>query len=244
MKKKIVAVLPAYNAGRTLKKTYDDIPKDIVDEIILVDDKSADRTVEIAKNLGINVFVHDKNKGYGANQKTCYEKALEAGADITIMIHPDYQYDPKVVPDLVLPIQKGEADACFGSRMIKKRRAIIGGMPRWKFYANIFLTAFENVVLGMNLTEYHSGFRAYSRKYLESVNFGLNSDDFIFDTEIIIQGKLHNMRIKEVPINTRYFEGASTIGFGKSVQYGLKIALTMVKYMLYIRGVFRSEQFG
>ena len=243
MNEKVIAVLPAYNAARTLKRTYDDIPKNTVDEIILVDDASTDRTVEIARDLGIKVFVHHRNKGYGANQKTCYEKALLLGADIVVMVHPDYQYDPKVVPDLVDPIMKNEADACFGSRMMKKNRAIIGGMPKWKFYSNIFLTHFENLVLGMNLTEYHSGFRAYSRKYLETIKFESNSDDFIFDTEIIIQGKLARMRIKEVPINTRYFDSASTIGFGRCLTYGLGIITALARYILHKTSLVQFKQF-
>ncbi|MFA5060286.1 MAG: methyltransferase domain-containing protein [Candidatus Omnitrophota bacterium] len=240
-KLKCVAVLPAYNAAKTLQITYNDIPKNVIDEIILVDDASRDDTVAIAKELGIKVFVHEKNKGYGANQKTCYTKALELGADIVVMVHPDYQYDPTVIPQLIEPIQKGEADAVFGSRMMHKG-ALEGGMPLWKHNANILLTALENVTLGTYLTEYHSGFRAYSAKYLRSVNFAGNSDGFIFDTEIIVQGMLKFMRIAEIPIKTRYFDEASSIKFWPSVNYGLGILKTLFKYLLHQHGI-RFKQF-
>jgi 2-polyprenyl-3-methyl-5-hydroxy-6-metoxy-1,4-benzoquinol methylase len=239
---KTIVVLPAYNAGKTLELTVKDIPKDLVDDIILVDDASKDDTVKIAKKLGLKVFVHYKNKGYGANQKLCYTKALELGADVAVMVHPDYQYDPRVIPQLIEPIQKGQADAVFGSRMMKGG-ALEGGMPLWKHNANILLTALENVVLGTYLTEYHSGFRAYSAKYLKSVNFMLNSDGFIFDTEIIIQGLFKYMRIEEIPIRTRYFDEASTIKFWPSVIYGLGILKALFKCILYIKGIVQFRQF-
>lgn len=241
-KMKVVVVMPAYNASKTLKKTYEDIPKDCVDEIILVDDASSDNTPEIAQGLGIKVFVHEKNKGYGANQKTCYKKALEYGADIIIMVHPDYQYDPKVIPQLVEPIKNGTADVVFGSRMIKGG-ALLGGMPGWKHNANILLTAFENVILGTYLTEYHSGFRAYSAKVLNAVNFEQNSDGFIFDTEIVVQILLNYFRIEEIPIRTRYFDEASSIKFLPSLIYGLGIFKTMFKYLLHIKTVVKFKQF-
>ncbi len=241
-KGKVIAVLPAYNAAETLALTIKDIPKDWVDEIILVDDVSCDKTVQIAQKMGLRVFEHKKNTGYGGNQKTCYTKALESGADIIVMVHPDYQYDPKVIPELIAPLQKGVADAVFGSRMMK-RGALEGGMPLWKHNANILLTAFENVVLGTYLTEYHSGFRAYSAKYLRNVKFTRNSDGFIFDTEIIVQGLLKNMRIEEVPIRTRYFDEASTIKFWPSVKYGLGILWTLLKYVLHQQGIIRFKQF-
>ncbi len=238
----VVVVLPAYNAAKTIRETVEDIPRDMVDEIILVDDASQDSTVRIAKGLGLTVFVHKKNKGYGANQKTCYTKALELGADIVVMVHPDYQYDPKVIPQLIEPIQKGQADAVFGSRMMKGG-ALEGGMPMWKHNANIFLTALENVVLGAYLTEYHSGFRAYSAKYLKGINFMLNSDGFIFDTEIIVQGLIKYMRIEEVPIRTRYFDEASTIKLWPSILYGLGILKVLIKYILHTKEIFRFRQF-
>jgi len=238
----VFVVLPAYNAAKTLEKTLNDIPKEIVKEIILVDDASSDNTVELARSLGLKVFVHEKNKGYGANQKTCYRKALELGADILIMVHPDYQYDPKIIPELIEPIKKGNSEAVFGSR-IMKGGALDGGMPRWKYNANILLTALENVLLGIYLTEYHSGFRAYSAKYLKSVNFMANSDGFVFDTEIIIQGRLHNMKIEEVPIRTRYFPEASMIKFWPSVIYGLGILKALFKYWLHSHNIVKFKQF-
>lgn len=241
-KARVVIVLPAYNAAKTLAKTIADIPKDQVDDIILVDDASRDNTVSLAKQMGLNVFVHPRNKGYGANQKTCYTQALAQGADIVVMVHPDYQYDPKAIPALIEPILTGRADAVFGSRMMK-RGALEGGMPLWKHNANIFLTALENVVLGTYLTEYHSGFRAYSSRYLESVRFMENSDGFIFDTEIIVQGLVKYMRIEEVPIRTRYFDEASTIKLGPSILYGLGILKTLATFILHQRGWVRFRCF-
>lgn len=231
--KKVIVVLPAYNAAKTLKNTLDDLPLEWIDDIILVDDASTDGTVELAKNLGLKTFVHEKNSGYGANQKTCYKKALAYGADIVIMVHPDHQYDPKLIPELIQKFSDGEADAVFGSRMMIPKNALIGGMPYWKFIANIFLTTIENMALGLNLTEYHSGFRAYSRKTLKLVPFIKNSDDFVFDTEIIVQMKKANLKIKEIPIPTKYFPEASMIGFLKSSAYGLSILLIMVKYLFW-----------
>ncbi len=241
VKKKIIVVLPAYNAAKTLAKTISDIPKDYVDDIILVDDASKDNTVEVARSLGLTVITHDVNKGYGGNQKTCYKKALAMGADIVIMVHPDYQYDPKAIPDLIEPIAKGRAEAVFGSRMMKGG-ALEGGMPGWKYNANILLTALENVVLGIYLTEYHTGFRAYSRKYLSCIEFELNSDGFVFDTEIIVQGVLKFMKFEEVPIRTRYFDEASSIKFWPSVIYGLSILKTLFKFALHKKGI-RFKQF-
>lgn len=241
-KTKTVIVLPAYNAAKTLTRTVSDIPDGTADEIILVDDRSTDNTVEIAKELGLKVFTHDRNSGYGANQKTCYEQALKLGADIVVMLHPDYQYDPKVIPELIEPIQKGKADAVFGSRMMKGG-ALEGGMPKWKHDANILLTALENVVFGTYLTEYHSGFRAYSGRLLEAVNFKLNSDGFIFDTEIIVQALLKKFRIEEIPIKTRYFDEASTISFPRSCLYGVGILKTLLKYILHVKSIKRFKQF-
>lgn len=239
---KTVIVLPAYNAASTLARTVSDIPDEIADDIILVDDASRDNTIDIAKGLGLNVFAHSSNLGYGANQKTCYENALKTGADIVVMLHPDYQYNPKVIPQLIEPIKKGKADAVFASRMMKGG-ALEGGMPKWKHNANILLTALENVVLGTYLSEYHSGFRAYSRKLLEAVNFKANSNGFIFDTEIIIQLLLKGFKIEEIPIKTRYFDEASTIGFAKSCLYGLGILKTLLKYTLHVNGIFSLKQF-
>lgn len=243
MNKRVVIILPAYKAAKTLKKTLDDIPPGIADEIILVDDASPDKTVEVAKQLGIKyIFVHPRNLGYGGNQKTCYTEALKLGADIIVMVHPDYQYDPKVIPHLIEPIQKEKADAVFGSRMMKGG-ALEGGMPRWKYNANILLTALENVVIGVYLSEYHSGFRAYSAKYLRAINFLANSNGFIFDTEIIVQGRLKNMKIEEIPIRTRYFPEASTIRFWPSVIYGLGILKTLLKHWLHVHNLIKFKQF-
>lgn len=232
--KKVVAVLPAYNAAKTLEQTVNDIPREWVDEIILVDDASKDETVAIARKIGLKTFVHPKNRGYGGNQKTCYREALAIGADIAVMVHPDFQYDPKMIPNLLQPLLKGEADAVFGSRMISLKNALAGGMPYWKFMANIFLTAIENLILGFNLSEYHSGFRAYSREVLSRLPLEENSDDFVFDTEIIVQmRKAGFFRIKEIPITTRYFPEASMIGFFRSSFYGLGILRAMSKYLLW-----------
>ncbi len=239
---KITAVLPAYNAAKTLKKTVADIPHDLVNNIILVDDASRDNTVGIARELGLEVFTHKKNRGYGGNQKTCYKKAVEEGADIVVMVHPDYQYDPKAIPEIVKPIIDGRADAVFGSRMMKGG-ALQGGMPLWKHNANILLTAVENVVFRTYLTEYHSGFRAYSAKVLKSIRFDLNSDGFIFDTEIIAQILLHNFKIEEVPIRTRYFDEASSIKLWPGILYGLGILKTLLKYTLHAHTFIKFNQF-
>lgn len=242
-KKIIIAVLPAYNAAKTLKLTLDDIPVNTVDDIILVDDASQDETVSTAETLGLKVFVHPKNRGYGANQKTCYHEALALGADIVIMIHPDHQYNPKLVPQMLAPLINNECDAVFGSRMLQKQEALNGGMPKWKFLANIFLTKIENLILGIKLSEYHSGFRAYSREVLSSLPLEKNSDDFVFDTEIIVQLVANNFKIKEIPINTRYFENASSISLKRSIKYGLDILKTLTKYKLEKMGLRNYDQF-
>jgi len=241
--RKVVAVLPAYNAEKTLRATWEDIPKDWVDEILLVDDSSRDRTVDVARELGIRTIVHPKNRGYGGNQKTCYRTAIDdMKADIIVMVHPDHQYDPKIIPQLVEPLLRAECDAVFGSRMLGGR-PIEGGMPKWKYWANLFLTMVENATFYVFLSEYHSGFRAYSRRYLQSVNFEANSDDFVFDTEIIAQGVAKQMLIREVPIQTRYFDEASQIGFWRSVRYGLAILKTMVLYKLHKKHIWSHRIF-
>ena len=241
--KKVIVVMPAYNAEKTLERTLDDIPREWVDDIILVDDASRDGTVELARKLGLRVFVHKKNRGYGGNQKTCYTEALKLGADIIVMIHPDHQYDPRTIPQLVTPLLKGECDAMFGSRMLGGR-PLEGGMPKWKYLANIYLTALENATFYMYLTEYHSGLRAYSRRYLETVNFMANSDDFVFDSEIIAQGVVHGLRILEIPIETRYFQEASQVGFWRSSLYGLSILKMLVKFKLHKKGLVRYKMFS
>lgn len=227
--------MPAYNAAKTLKMTVDAIPKGIADEIILIDDASRDNTVEVAQKLGLKVFAHPKNLGYGGNQKTCYKEALKMGADIAVMVHPDFQYDPAFIPQLILPIANGECDAVFGSRMKNPQNALRGGMPYWKFIANIFLTKLENFILGNDLTEYHSGFRAYNRKAM-NLPLQFNSDDFVFDTEIIVQMKIAGLKIKEIPITTKYFPEASMIGLWESIKYGSEILLVIAEYLLFRLG--------
>ena len=228
----IFIVLPAYNAARTLMRTLAEIPQSYRRNIILVDDASQDETVDLAMDAGLTVFQHETNRGYGANQKTCYKEALAAGASIVVMLHPDHQYDASILSKMVGPIQAEEADAVFGSRMLGGN-PMEGGMPWWKYVANILLTAVANIVYGRYLTEIHSGFRAYSRKYLETVRFEDNSDDFVFDTEIISQGMIAGLRFEEVPISTRYFEEASSINFCKSVLYGIKVLFALFRYFLY-----------
>ncbi len=230
--KKIIVVLPAYNAAKTLEKTLAAIPQGLVDDIILVDDASKDDTVEVSKRLGIRTIVHPQNRGYGGNQKTCYEEARRLGADIVVMVHPDFQYDPAFIPQMVGPIARGEADAIMGSRMVFPKHALQGGMPYWKFIANIGLTAIENIVLRGHLSEYHSGFRAYNRKVME-MPLSENSDDFVFDTEIIVQMTIAGARIGEIPITTRYFPEASMIGFLKSTKYGFEILGVLARYLLF-----------
>jgi glycosyltransferase involved in cell wall biosynthesis len=229
----VVVVLPAYNAARTLVRTIRDIPKEVVDDVILVDDASQDDTVEIARLLNLNVIQHDKNVGYGGNQKTCYRAALESGADIVVMVHPDYQYDPTLIPQMIAPIQVGEADCVLGSRMLQKGGASAGGMPIYKQIGNRLLTKIENLILGQTLSEYHTGYRAYSRRLLMAVPFTENSNNFVFDTEIIIQLLVAGFRIKEIPIPTRYFAHASSIDFIRSVQYGVAILRRLALYRIW-----------
>jgi glycosyltransferase involved in cell wall biosynthesis len=242
LEKKIVIVLPAYNAAKTLDRTLAEIPPEFRRHIILVDDASKDNTVEVAKAAGLTVFVHPKNRGYGGNQKTCYREALNIGADIVVMLHPDHQYDATMIPDMVFPLLRKEADAVFGSRMLGGK-PLEGGMPFWKYFANVVLTALANIIFRRYLTEIHSGFRAYTRKYLETVRLEANSDDFIFDTEIIAQGMANNLTFREVPIVTRYFPEASSISFTRSVAYGFGILGVLLKYWLDKNGLIRSNQF-
>jgi glycosyltransferase involved in cell wall biosynthesis len=239
---KIVIVLPAYNAAQTLNRTLDEIPQEFRKYIILVDDVSRDNTVELAMQAGLHVFQHEKNRGYGGNQKTCYQKALEAGADIVVMLHPDHQYDAVVIPDLVWPIVRGKADAVFGSRMLGGQ-PLEGGMPLWKYIANVMLTALANIAFRRYLTEIHSGFRAYSRKYLQTVRYEENSDDFVFDTEIIAQGMACHLTFQEVPIVTRYFPEASSINLRRSILYGLGILGVLARYELHKSNIYRFSQF-
>jgi glycosyltransferase involved in cell wall biosynthesis len=235
--------MPAYNAEKTLKKTIDDIPRDYADDIILVDDCSRDDTARIAKELGLDFFVHENNLGYGANQKTCYRLALEKGADIIVMLHPDYQYDPRYIPYLVEPIRNGHFDIMLGSRMVSRREVLSGGMPVYKYISNRFLTFAENIVLGLSLSEFHTGYRAYSRRVLETLPFRNNSNDFVFDSEILIQAAHGNFTIGEIFVPTKYFSEASIINFRRSLIYGLKTLGTLVKYILARSGIYRSNIF-
>ncbi len=231
----VIVVMPAYNAAQTLERTYHDIPRDVVDHIILVDDVSSDETVEIAGRLGLDVIVHNENRGYGGNQKTCYREALAAGADVVVMVHPDYQYDPTRIPDVIAPILHGEADMVLGSRFLGD--PLGGGMPRWKWLSNRFLTAIENRAFGLSLSEYHTGLRAYSRQLLETIRYRDNSDDFVFDQELIAQVvAAGRFRVGEIAVTTRYFAEASSVGFTRSVIYGLSTLRVVVRFVLHRRG--------
>lgn len=229
MNKKIIVVMPAYNAELTLEKTYRDIPEGIVHEIILCDDYSSDKTVEIARKLDITLIAHDKNKGYGANQKTCYREALRKEADIVVMLHPDHQYDSKKIPELIQPILNSASDVVLGSRILNGG-ALKGGMPLHKYISNRLSSMYENKVLGLNLSEYHTGFRAYSRKFLESMDWKNYSDDFLFDGQILIDAASLGFKIEEIPIETRYFKEASQISISRGIKYGIGIFFELRKY--------------
>lgn len=231
-KRKVIAVMPAYNAVKTLEKTVNDIPKGVVDEIILVDDNSSDKTAQKAKELGLTVVQHPQNRGYGGNQKTCYTIALSNGADVVVMIHPDYQYDSRRTGDMVQPIIEGRFDIMLGSRIRTRAEALEGGMPVWKYYANRFLTLTENIFLGQNLSEYHTGFRAYSREVLETLPFHKYSDDFVFDSQLLFGAIASGAKIGEVAVPVRYFPEASSINFKRSTQYGLSILRDLVIYVV------------
>ena len=230
--KKVVIVMPAYKAASTLERTFKEIPFDLVDEVILVDDNSPDNTYEVAKSLGIkHIIRHDINKGYGGNQKTCYTKALELGADIVIMVHPDYQYTPLLLPAMITIIGNGLYPVVFGSRILGKG-ALKGGMPMYKYIANRFLTLFQNIMLSQKLSEYHTGYRAFSREVLEKVPFHKCDDDFVFDNEIIAQIFWHGFEIAEITCPTKYFEEASSINFARSSKYGLGVLRVSIRYRL------------
>jgi glycosyltransferase involved in cell wall biosynthesis len=229
--KKLVVVMPAYNAERTLRQTYAELPHEYVDEVILVDDASKDSTVDIARDLGIKTIIHRENKGYGANQKSCYREALRHGADIVVMIHPDYQYTPFLAAAMSSMIASGHYDVVLGSRILGGK-ALKGGMPLYKYIANRFLTLFENLALRAKLSEYHTGYRAFSRKVLETLPLEENSDDFVFDNEILAQTVYFGFRIGEISCPTRYFEEASSINFRRGVTYGLGVLSTSAKYVL------------
>jgi glycosyltransferase involved in cell wall biosynthesis len=241
-KSKVVVVMPAYNAAQTLRMTYAELPHDVVDLVILVDDGSSDETIKIARELGLELFVHNRNYGYGANQKTCYREALKAGAEIVVMVHPDYQYDPTLLPQIIGPIERGEADVVLGSRLLGGD-PMRQGMPWWKYVANRFLTWAENIVFGLRLAEYHTGYRAYRREVLEAVNYPMNSDKFIFDQEIVAQFVEIGARIAEVPVPTRYFPQASSASFVQSTIYGLSILALLARYWLHRHRLLRRRQF-
>jgi glycosyltransferase involved in cell wall biosynthesis len=241
--KKIVVVLPAYNAGKTLSDTYHEIPFDIVDDVILVDDNSNDNTKEIAKQLGIkHIILHEQNLGYGGNQKSCYNKALEIGGDIIIMLHPDYQYTPKLIHSMSYLIANEVYPVVIGSRILGKG-ALKGGMPLYKYVANRFLTLFQNILMNQKLSEYHTGYRAYSRAVLEQIDFNKNSNDFIFDNQFIAQIFHKGFEIAEITCPTKYFEDASSINFSRSLKYGLGVMTVAVTYSLSKSKIYQSRLF-
>lgn len=240
--KKIAVILPAYNAERTLEKTYAEIPLDIVDVVLLVDDASQDNTAALARRLNIHTIVHESNRGYGGNQKTCYKAALDQGADIVVMLHPDYQYTPHLLPAMAAMIAYGEFDAVLASRILGTG-ALKGGMPLYKYISNRFLTLAENILLGQKLSEYHTGYRAFSRAVLETLPLELNSDDFVFDNQMLAQITWCGFRIGEISCPTKYFPEASSINFRRSVTYGLGVLGTALSYRLSRMGILRGKIF-
>lgn len=230
---KVIVVMPAYNAAQTLVETYQQIPADCVDQVILVDDGSIDQTVQVAQTLDLDLIVHPHNAGYGANQKTCYMEALRLGADVVIMLHPDGQYDPEIIPAMITAVREGRGDFIMGSRFLPPQSALEGGMPRYKYIANRFLTFVENSVMGTNLSECHTGYRAYSRQLLETVPFLRNSNNFAFDTQMIFQAKHFNFTFAEVPVSTKYFNEASSISFVDSSIYGLQTLWIAFRYLFH-----------
>ena len=240
---RLIVVMPAYNAERTLRQTYEELPHQYVDEILLVDDASRDATVDIARDLSIKTIIHPENRGYGGNQKTCYAAALAAGADIVVMLHPDYQYSPRLVTAMASMVASGHYDIVLGSRILGGG-ALRGGMPRYKYLANRFLTLVENLALGVKLSEYHTGFRAYRRAVLETLPLGENSDDFVFDNELLVQAVAFGFTIGEVSCPTKYFPEASSINFRRSVKYGLGVMSTAAKFVLHRAGIARPRLFS
>jgi len=241
--KKVVVVLPAYNAARTLERTYNEIPFDIVDDVVLTDDKSKDNTVEVAKKLGIkHVMMHEQNKGYGGNQKTCYNKALELGADIVIMLHPDYQYTPKLIQSMSYLIANDVYPVVLGSRILGKG-ALNGGMPWYKYVANRILTLTQNILLNQKLSEYHTGYRAFSKEVLNAINYNAISDDFVFDNQMLGQIFYKGFEMAEITCPTKYFEEASSINFKRSSKYGLGVLGVSWKYFFNKIGLMKSEMF-
>ncbi|MCX5800820.1 MAG: glycosyltransferase family 2 protein [Candidatus Eisenbacteria bacterium] len=240
---KIVVVMPAYDAETTLEKTVADIPPGTVDEILLVDDCSRDNTVRLAQQLGLIVIRHERNLGYGANQKTCYREALKRGATIVIMVHPDYQYDSRLIPIMTELLRKGHCDLILGNRIRTRREALVGGMPVYKYVSNRLLTVIENVWLGQNLGEFHSGLRGYQRKVLETIPWERNSDDFVFDSQFLVQAAHFGFRLGDIPVPVRYMKEASSINFRRSVVYGLGTLGTLIEYSLHRAGIRKSPLF-
>ncbi len=240
---RVIVVMPAYHAARTVADVVAAIPTGAADHLILVDDASGDDTVGVARGLGLHVIVHPENRGYGGNQQTCYRAALEAGADVVVMLHPDGQYDPRLVPVVTAPLLRGEADLVLASRMTDPAAALAGGMPRWKWWANRALTGLENWVLGQRLSEYHSGYRAYTRGFLETVPFERNSPGFVFDSEIMVQAVHFGQRIAEVPVATVYNDESSSISFRESVKYGWRTLVILLRWRLHRAGLRRDPLF-
>lgn len=240
---KVVVVLPAYRAERTLERTHREIPRDVVDEVLLVDDASSDGTARLSESLGIRTFLHDTNRGYGANQKTCYREALRLGAGIVVMLHPDYQYDPRLITAMAAMVASGVYDVVLGSRILGGT-ARSGGMPLYKYVANRALTAFQNLLLGTKLSEFHTGYRAYKRQVLETLPLLANSDDFVFDNQVVAQIVAQGYSIGEISCPTKYFPEASSIDFGRSVSYGLGVLLTSFQYRAFRLGLLRPRLFS
>jgi glycosyltransferase involved in cell wall biosynthesis len=240
---KVTVVMPAMNAAKTLRRTFDAIPRDFVEEVILVDDHSTDETRELARSLPVHLVWHPHNAGYGANQKTCYLEALQRDADVVVMLHPDGQYEPELIPALCAPILAGEADLVLGSRFAERGMALEQGMPRWKYLVNRALTRIENRVMGTALSEAHTGYRAYSRQFLLTVPFLRNANDFSFDSEVLMQAAAFGMRIAEVPARGRYFEDASSVGVRDGIVYGMKTLWAAARLRLDGAGVLRSRKF-
>jgi glycosyltransferase involved in cell wall biosynthesis len=240
---RVIVVMPAYNAARTLRQTFRDLPEGTIDEVVLVDDASQDETVEVARSLGIRVLEHAQNRGYGGNQKTCYEEALARGAEIVILLHPDYQYDPRLIPMLVLPIRLGIYDLMLGSRVRTRSECLAGGMPLYKYLGNRFLTLVENLLLGQNLSEFHTGMRAYRRDVLERLPWRRFSDDFVFDSQFLISAIEARFKVGEIPVPVRYMPEASSIGWSRSVRYGFGTLGVVFAFLLHRLGLRRHPMF-